>query len=307
MRIVYMGTPEFAVLPLERLCNDGHDIAAVFTQPDKPRNRGMTVSFSPVKEAALTRSLPVIQPASLKDDTVAQMIRGLEPDVIIAVAYGKLFPKNLLDLTPFGCLNIHASLLPKYRGAAPIQWAILNGETETGVTSMVMSEGMDSGDILFSKKVHIWDDETAGELHDKLSITAAQLLSETIEALTGGLAVGMPQEHDAATYAPMLTREMSMIDWTEPAINIKRKVRGLNPWPAATAQLGGKTCKILAVDIENKDHSHAPGDIVISSRRAIEVACIDGIVIIRELQAPGGKRMTSAEYLRGHFIGGCSL
>ena len=302
MRIVYMGTPVFAVAPLERLYVDGHDVVGVFTQPDKPRGRGMLVSYSPVKSSALAHGTHVYQPQTLKDGSTAEIISSLKCDVVVAVAYGKLLPKDLLILPPFGCINIHASLLPKYRGAAPIQWAILNGEKETGVTSMFMSEELDSGDIIFSRKTQIGENETAGMLHDRLSIHGAILLSETISALAIGVADRIPQDHDAATFAPHMTKSMSKIDWADCAINIKRKVYGLNPWPAATVELGGKTCKVYDVEIQCIEHVMPPGEIVKADNSGVVIACKDGFVEIKELQAPGGRRMRISEYLRGHAV-----
>ena len=303
MRIVYMGTPQFAVPSVERLHSDGHDIAAVFTQPDKPKNRGMKVSFSPVKEFALEHGIPVYQPGTLKDAETPELLHNLRCDLIAVVAFGKLLPREILELPPQGCVNIHGSLLPKYRGAAPIQWAVLNGEKETGVTSMYMSEQLDAGDILLCKKTPIGEDETSGELHDRLSILGAELLSETVSAIESGAAVRIPQDHDEATFAPPLSKGMSPIDWTKSARAIKCQVRGLNPWPVATAQLQpGTVCKIFSADIREQTHGAAPGEIVAAGVHGIDIACLDGIVTIRELQAPGGKRMAAADYLRGNPI-----
>ena len=303
MRIVYMGTPGFAVPPLERLHSDGHDIAAVFTQPDRPKNRGMKVAFPPVKEFALKHGIQVYQPGTLKDGEALELLRGLKCDLIAVVAYGKLLPREILELPPLGCVNIHGSILPKYRGAAPIQWAVLNGDKETGVTSMYMGEQLDAGDILLCKKTQIGEDETSGELHDRLSILGAELLSETVEAIANGTAVRIPQDHGEATFAPPLSKDMSPIDWAKPAREIKCKVCGLNPWPVATAQIQpGTVCKIFSVDIREQAHGTIPGEIVSAGAHGIDVACADGIVTIRELQAPGGKRMSAADYLRGNPI-----
>jgi len=294
-----MGTPEFASVSLEQLYGDGHDIAAVITQPDKPRNRGMKVSFNPVKELALAHGTPVYQPAGLRDGESAEILRGLECELIAVVAYGKLLPDVILELPPLGCINIHGSLLPKYRGAAPVQWAVLNGEAETGVTSMFMSAQLDAGDILLSEKTTIGVDETAGELYDRLSIMGAGILSETVEELKQGTAVRTAQNHSDATFAPPLKKDMSPIDWTQSAFCIKCKVRGLNPWPVATTEIGGTTYKIFAVDITDREYSGKPGDVVSTGQSGIEIGCADGTVLIKELQAPGGKRMAAADYLRG--------
>ena len=298
-----MGTPVFAAEPLKRLYSDGHDIAAIFTQPDKPRSRGMKVSFSPVKEVALAHGTQVYQPATLRDGTAADIIREVGCDIIVVVAYGKLLPGEVLELPPVGCVNIHASLLPKYRGAAPIQWAIMKGEAETGVTSMHMAQELDTGDIINCKKLLIGYDETAGELHERLSVAGAELLSETIDALYKGTASRVPQNHNDATFAPPLKKDISPIDWTDTAFNIKCKVRGLNPWPVATAELGGTVCKIFSVDIrDNISAKKRPGDIVSTGQHGIEVACADAAVLIKELQAPGGRRMPAEDYLRGNRV-----
>jgi len=300
MRIVFMGTPEFAAKSLERLYNDGHEIAGVFTQADKPRNRGMKLSFSPVKELALAHGTPVFQPDTLKDGVAANIIRELNCDLLALVAYGKILTKEIIELPPYGSINIHGSILPKYRGAAPIQHAILNGDTETGVTSQYIFEEMDAGDIILTKKTTIGEDETSGELFDRLCILGAELLSETVEAIEKGTARRTPQNPDKVTYAPKLTREMSPIDWTKKALEIKNKVRGLSPWPAATMELDGKTLKVFSVDINDKQTNTPHGSIIYTGKEGIEIACADGSVIIREVQAPGGKRMSAADYLRGN-------
>ena len=297
-----MGTPEFARAPLERLYGEGHDIAGVFTQPDKPSNRGMKVACGPVKELALSRRTPVFQPGTLRDGEAADILRGLRCDLIAVVAYGKILPRDILEMPPMGAVNIHGSLLPKYRGAAPIQWAVLNGERETGVTSMLMAEELDAGDVLFAKKTAIGEDETAGQLYGRLSALGAELLCETVGAISRGVAVPIAQDHSEATYAPPLNKGMAPIDWTETAHRIKCKVRGLDPWPVATAELNGKAFKVYRVEIGAIKADKAPGSIVSSGKHGIEVACADGTVVIKELQAPGGKRMASADYIRGHGI-----
>ena len=303
MRIVFMGTPAFATPSLERLYSDGHDVAAVFTQPDKPRNRGMKVSYSAVKEVAMVQGTQIYQPDSLKGSEAADAIRSLSCDLLVVVAYGKLLRRNILDLPPFGCINIHGSLLPKYRGAAPIQWAILNGETETGLTSMFIEEELDAGDMLLDVKTQIGEDETAGELQSRLSLLGAKLLSDTIAAIESGTAVRIPQDHAEATHAPMLDKSYSPIDWTQSAISIKQKVRALNPWPIATADFNGVVYKIFSVDVvESTQSGKMPGEIVEAGPQGLKVACSDAIVSIKELQAPGGKRMQAADYLKGNKI-----
>ena len=301
MRIVFMGTPVFASLSLERLYHDWGDVVAVITQPDKPRNRGMKVSYSPVKQLAMTHGTQIYQPATLKDSSVVDIIRKLSCDIIVVVAYGRLLPRVILDLPPYGCINIHASLLPKYRGAAPIQWAILSGETETGVTSMYMTDELDAGDVIYRKKIPIGENETSGELHDRMSVAGAELLNETLAGISRGTAARLPQVHAEASYAPPLEKGISPIDWTDSALNIKRKVRALNPWPVATAKFDERVYKIFSVDIvEKKAGVLSPGEIVSAGQHGIEVDCSDAAEIIKELQAPGGKRMAACEYLKGH-------
>jgi methionyl-tRNA formyltransferase len=297
-----MGTPDFAVQSLKRLYSDGHDIAGVFTQTDKPKNRGMKSSFSPVKELALSHNTPVYQPVKLRDGTAAVIIRELDCELIVVVAYGKILPKDILEIPPLGCINIHGSILPKYRGAAPIQHAVINGENETGVTSQFIAEQMDAGDIIFTKKIPIDDNETSGDLFKKLSILSAELLSETICAIEQGTVVRKPQDINEATYAPLLTRDMSPIDWNKSAHLIKCFVRGLSPWPTATMELDGTVLKVFAVDTTGEKTDVPPGSIVSLGQTGIEVACAEGTVIVKEVQAPGGKRMPAADYLRGKII-----
>jgi len=298
MKIIFMGTPDFARVSLERLYNDGHDIVGVFTQADKPQNRGMKVGVSPVKQLALEHDTPVYQPTKLS----AGVMDDLHCDLITVVAYGKKLTNEILEKPPLGCINIHGSLLPKYRGASPIQHAILNGEKETGVTSMYISEEMDTGDILYTLKTHIGDDETSADLYDRLGLLGAQLLSKTIDSIQRNDAVPKPQNHNEATYAPLLTKEISPIDWNTSAYMIKNKVRGLIPWPVATMELGGKTLKVYSVDITSNQTENIPGTIISHGKAGLEIACADGTVIIKQLQAPGGKIMSAADYLRGNPI-----
>lgn len=297
-----MGTPDFAIKPLERLYGDGHDIVGVFTQPDKPRSRGMKVVSSPVKELAITRGTPVFQPTTLRDGSALDVLSKLGCELIVVVAYGKLLPLKVLELPPLGCINIHGSLLPKYRGAAPIQWAVLNGEKETGVTSMYMAEELDAGDMLYKKRTIIGENETAGDVYTRLSILSAEVLGETIDAISRGEVVREPQNHAEATLAPPLKKDMSPIDWFDPADKIKNKVRGLNPWPVATAEFSGITYKVFSVEISDRKTTNTPGEIISAGSDGLAVACADRALVIKELQAPGGKRMMAADYLRGHKI-----
>jgi len=302
MKIIFMGTPDFAVKFLERLYKDGHDIVGVFTKEDKPKNRGMKLSFSPIKQLAVSHGTPVFQPKTLKDGNVAETIKQLNCDLIVVVAYGKLLPKEILDIPPHGCINIHGSILPKYRGASPVQHAVLNGEKETGLTSMYITEEMDAGDIIFVSKTFIGDDETSGELFERLSTIGPQLLSETIDAISQGSATRIPQNHDDATYAPLLTRDMSPIDWNKTAYEIKCMVRGLDPWPAATMEINNSTMKVYSVEITGNTTLKPPGSLISCGNNGIEVACSDGSILVKEVQAPGSKRMSTADYLRGNTI-----
>ena len=300
MRIVFMGTPDFALASLEKLYHDGHEILAVFTQPDKPKNRGMKLVASPVKQFALEKGLPVYQPLTLKDEEVQAQLRALNPELIAVVAYGRILPQAVLDIPEKGCVNLHGSLLPKYRGAAPIQRAVLNGDKVSGVTTMYMSAGLDSGDIIDVKETEIGEYETAGELFDRLMVIGADLLSETLVKIAEGRAERRPQIEQEATHAAMLSREESPVDWTRPAAEIINQARGLDPWPCAVAQIEGQSFKIFAVHRGQKTDK-APGSIVSAGKEGLEVACGDGnSVLICQLQAAGGRRMAAADYLRGH-------
>ena len=293
MRIVFMGTPAFAVQTLRRVVEDGWEVAAVYTQPDKPKNRGMKLMPTPVKEYALTKRLPVFQPESCRDEAVLEQLRGLEPDVILVAAYGKLLPQALLDIPKRAILNVHSSLLPQYRGAAPINWAVLNGDAETGVTIQYMAAELDAGDILLKKTTPIAPEEDAAQLYDRLAVLGGEAASEALARLRDGTASRTPQVYGPQyQYASLLSREMSPIDWTRPAQAIVNQVRGLLPWPCATAEADGARWKIYRAHV-GAGSGKAPG--------TIEAACGDGgSVVITELQAPGGRRMAAADYLRGH-------
>ena len=295
-----MGTPEFAAESLEKLYSVGHDIVGVFTQPDRPRNRGMKTTFSPVKQIALMNNTPIYQPISLKDDEIVSVVKRLQCDLIVVVAYGKKIPSDILNIPSLGCINIHASILPNYRGASPIQHAIINGDTETGVTSQYMSEEIDAGEILLIKKTPIGDDETSTDLFSRLSTLGAELLIETISAIEAKTVIPTLQNDDDVTYAPLLTKDMSPIDWSKTAHEIRCMVRGLQPWPTATTIIDEKTVKTFSVDVTNNMTSLLPGSIVSHGEHGIEVACSDGSIIIKELQAPGGKRMSAADFLKGN-------
>lgn len=301
MRIVFMGTPDFAVMPLRTLVEDGHEVVGVFTQPDKPKNRGMKLQAPPVKDYAIAQGLSVFQPEKVKDGTALGLLQSLRPDLIVVAAYGRILPREILDLPSLGCINIHSSLLPKFRGAAPIHWAILNGETESGVTIMHMVEELDAGDIIAYAKTPIDPDETVGELHDRLSIMGAALLSDTVVEIAAGRAQRSPQDPSGVSFAPMLSRALSPLDWTRPAVSLHNQVRGLTPWPSATATLGGKPFKIWKTKRTEERTQAEPGAIVRTAADGIHMACGDGgVLIIEELQAEGKRRMPAAEYLRGN-------
>lgn len=296
-----MGTPDFALESLKRLYADGHEILAVYTQPDKPKSRGMKLTASPVKQFALEKGLPVYQPVSLKDEAVQTQLQEMKPELIAVVAYGRILPQTVLDIPEKGCINLHGSLLPKYRGAAPIQRAVLNGEKVTGVTTMYMSAGLDAGDIIDMEKTEIGEYETAGELFDRLMVLGAELLSKTLAEIAAGQVRRQPQNAAQATLAPMLSREESPVDWGKPAAAIIDQVRGLDPWPCAVAQLQGQSFKIFALRRTGKSSTLAPGSIVSAGKEGLEVACGDGNTVwITQLQAAGGRRMAAADYLRGH-------
>lgn len=303
MRIVFMGTPDFAVPSLERLIADGHDIAAVYTQPDKPKNRGMKLTPSPVKEVALAHQIPVVQPQKLREEGVLETLAAYQPELIVVVAYGKLLPKALIDLPPKGCINVHSSLLPKYRGAAPINWAVINGEAETGVTIMDIAEALDAGDIISQAATPIDPNEPVETLHDRLAVMGAELLSRTVVSIADGTARRIPQEDSQSTYAPMLSRELSPIDWSRSAREIHNQIRGLTPWPATTMELSGSTFKVYAAEETGETTGKPAGTLVGTDKRGICMACGDGKVLrVLELQAPGKKRMKAPDYLRGHPI-----
>lgn len=307
MNIVFMGTPEFAVPCLKALAEGGENVSAVFSQPDKPKGRGYKLVPTPVKEYALSRGIPVYQPESLKKGEQAEeavkILRDTAPDLIVVVAYGKLLPKEILEIPKHFCINIHASLLPKYRGAGPIQWSILRGEHETGVTSMILGEGMDTGDILLKAVTPIGENETADSLHDRLSELGAKLLTDTVRAVYEGTAVPVPQNDDEATYAPMLTKDMCPIDFTKTAREVHCQIRGLSSWPCATTVIGGKRLKVYRSELDGVLHEGAPGEVCDKER--FTVICGDGYgVTFTEIQAEGGKRMRTADFLRGNRLFG---
>ena len=304
MRILFMGTPDFAVPSLEALLTAGHEVCGVFTQPDKPKNRGMKLQAPPVKEFALAHDIPVFQPETVKDGTALAIIRELAPELIAVAAYGRILPVDILDYPAYGCINVHSSLLPKYRGSAPIHWAILNGDAESGVTIMHMAKAMDAGDIIAQAATPIDPNETVEMLHDRLAQMGASLLVDVVERLKNGTATRTPQDESRVTYAPMLSRELSPLDWTRTARRLHDQVRGLIPWPATTTDIiGDQPVKVFEVEETGIRTDAAPGTIVAAGKQGIDVACGDGMLLrIKQLQAQGGKRMAAADYLRGHPI-----
>ena len=295
MRVFFMGTPDFAAVSLRALLDAGFDVAGVFTQPDRPVGRKQRL-------LAQERGIPVYQPIKLRDGAAAKIISDARPDVIAVVAYGRLLPKEILDIPPMGCVNIHGSLLPRYRGAAPIQWAVINGEKQTGVTAQFMAEAMDAGDIIAARATEILPGETAGELFERLAPLGGELLCDTLRALGSGCVERTPQREADATYAPPLTKELSELDFNAPGEKIVSKILGLDPWPVATAELSGVRFKIFRACFTKKPVSAAPGTVLSAGEGGLEVAVSDGSVTVTELQAPGGRRMKAADYLRGHPI-----
>ncbi len=303
MRIVFMGTPDFAAASLKKLIDKKYDIAAVFTQPDKPRDRGMKLSYSPVKELALENNIPVYQPTKLRDGTATELIKSLKPDILVVVAYGRILPDDMLEVPKYGAINVHASLLPKYRGAAPIQWAVLNGDKITGVTTMYLASEMDTGDIIYTSETEIGEFETSGELFDRLMIMGAELLDRTLRDIEAGTAPRTPQDHSKASYVKMLDKSLSPIEWAKTPREVIKQIYGLQPWPVATAELDGKVFKIYSAEYTQNKTDKAPGSVVSAGKKGIEIACLDGeTVLITELQAAGKKRMKASDYLLGHPI-----
>lgn len=301
MRLIFMGTPEFAAPAIDALIKAGHEIAAVFSQPDKPKGRGYTLTPPPVKVRALAHGIPVYQPTTMKDGEALKIFEEIKPDVGVVIAYGKILPKEILDAPKYGCINVHASLLPKYRGAAPIQWSVIDGEEKTGVTTMQMDVGLDTGDMLMKCETAIAPDETAGELHDRLSGMGAKLIVETLAALEKGELSPEKQDDALSCYAKMLTKELCAVDWTKDAQVIHNQIRGLSPWPVATAVLEGKKLKLHRSALAQGKEGAKCGEIICLD--PLTVQCGGGTAIeLREVQAEGKKRMTSADYLRGHKL-----
>ena len=301
MNVVFMGTPEFAVPTLEALVKE-HNVTAVVTQPDKPKGRGKKMMFSAVKEKALEYGLTVYQPEKVKDSDFVQVLKELAPDIMVVVAFGQILSEEILNIPKYGCINVHGSLLPEYRGAAPIQWSIIHGREYGGVTTMYMAKGLDSGDMILKAQEKIRDDDTYGSLYDRLSVIGADLLIKTLRLIESGEAPRTPQNEAEATAAPMITREMERINWNDRADNIVNLIKGLNPQPVAHTLLKGEKLKIWFAEKEGNGYTGTPGEIVDVRKKDFVVMTADGAVAVKEVQAQGGKKMTTDAYMRGHAI-----
>ncbi|EGO63249.1 methionyl-tRNA formyltransferase [Acetonema longum DSM 6540] len=303
MRTIFMGTPDFAVPCLERLISEGHEVVCVVTQPDRPKGRGRVLAAPPVKETAAAHQIPVLQPERIRNDQFITQLAALRPEVIVVVAFGQLLPKSLLDLPPLGCINVHASLLPRYRGAAPIHWAVINGEPVTGVTTMYMDAGMDTGDIILSDTTTITADQTTGELYEVLKLQGAELLAKTMQAIRSGTAPRKPQDHDLATYAPLLTREVERVNWKQSAAVVHNLIRGLNPWPGAYCLYQGKIFKLCRTRISgSEDTGKEPGTIIALSDYGVIVQTGRGTVELLELQPECRKKMNARDCAGGYCL-----
>lgn len=297
-----MGTPDFSVGTLEALIEAGHEVVLAVTQPDKPKGRGKEVQFSPVKETALAHGIPVFQPRRVRDPECVEELGKYWADVMVVIAFGQILPKEILEMTPYGCINVHASLLPKYRGAAPIQWAVIDGEPVSGVTTMQMDEGLDTGDMLLKTEVALDEKETGGSLHDKLASAGAKLCVRTLKELEAGRLVPEKQGESPTAYARMLDKKLGAIDWTRSACSIERLVRGLNPWPSAYTDWNGKTMKIWEADVTEAESGQTPGTVVAVQKNSFSVQTGKGQLVVKALQIPGKKRMDTGAFLRGYTL-----
>lgn len=308
MRIIFMGTPDFSVPTLEALVASEHEVVGVVTQPDKPKGRGKEIHMSPVKECALQHNIPVYQPVRARDEAFVDEMRALNPDVMVVIAFGQILPKSLLELPKYGCVNIHASLLPKYRGAAPIQWAVINGDEETGITTMMMDVEMDTGDILEKTVVKLDPEETGGSLFDRLSLLGGDLILSTLSKLEKGEITPVPQDHEKATYVKKISKSMGDIDWTMDAVSIERLVRGLNPWPSAFTRWNGKMLKIWEAKVLPDPDVKLPcGSVISASDEGLKIQTGAGVLCVTSLQLEGKKRMDTAAFLRGYQVAAGSM
>ncbi len=302
MRVIFMGTPDFAVGTLRAIYEAGHEVCLVVTQPDKPKGRGHAMQYTPVKEYAVEKGIEVFQPVKIREQEAVEKLRSCQADIMVVAAFGQILPKEILDMCPYGCINVHASLLPKYRGAAPIQWVIIDGEKESGVTIMQMNEGLDTGDMISKVAVPIEEKETGGTYHDKLAEAGAKLCVLTMEDIAAGKITKTPQRDEDSCYAKMLKKELGNIDFTKDASSIERLIRGLNPWPSAYTTLHGKTLKVWAADVEDKEYQGEPGTIVAKGKKSLVVKTGKGALAITELQLAGKKRMTTESFLLGYEV-----
>lgn len=302
MKIVFMGTPEFAVPCLQKIIDEGHEVVAVVTQPDKPKGRGKKLAMPPVKELALKYDIPVYQPLKAREESFVDTLKEMNPELIVVVAFGQILPKSILDIPKYGCVNVHASLLPRYRGAAPLNWVIINGEEKTGVTTMYMDEGLDTGDMILKSEIPLDDEITAGELHDKMMIDGAKVLKETIDLIEKGEAPREKQSNEDTCYSPIMNKSLGNIDWKKSAIDIHNLVRGINPWPSAYTTYEGQTMKIWKTKVIDKNSNKDPGTIISIDKEGINVSTSEGILQIKEIQMAGKKRMEVPEYIKGNNI-----
>ncbi|MGY5266105.1 methionyl-tRNA formyltransferase [Clostridium thiosulfatireducens] len=302
MKIVFMGTPEFAVPCLQKIIDEGHEVVAVVTQPDKPKGRGKKLAMPPVKELALKYDIPVYQPLKAREESFVDTLKEMNPELIVVVAFGQILPKSILDIPKYGCVNVHASLLPRYRGAAPLNWVIINGEEKTGVTTMYMDEGLDTGDMILKSEIPLDDEITAGELHDKMMIDGAKVLKETIDLIEKGEAPREKQSNENTCYSPIMNKSLGNIDWKKSAIDIHNLVRGINPWPSAYTTYEGQTMKIWKTKVIDKNSNKDPGTIISIDKEGINVSTSEGILQIKEIQMAGKKRMEVPEYIKGNNI-----
>lgn len=302
MKIVFMGTPEFAVPCLQKIIDEGHEVLGVVTQPDKPKGRGKKLSMPPVKELALKYDIPVYQPIKAREESFVETLKEINPELIVVVAFGQILPKSILDIPKFGCVNVHASLLPKYRGAAPLNWVIINGEEKTGVTTMYMDVGLDTGDMILKSEIPLDDEITAGELHDKMMIDGAEVLKETIDLISQGKAPREKQDDENTCYSPIMDKSLGNIDWKKPAKEIHNLIRGVNPWPSAYTTYENQTMKIWKTKVLNEKSNNEPGTIISVDKEGIKVCTADNLILISEIQMSGKKRMIVSEYIKGNTI-----
>lgn len=302
MKVVFMGTPEIATGCLQKLIDEKYDVIGVVTQPDKPQNRGKKLGMPPVKELAIKYDIPVYQPQKAREESFVQILKELNPDIIVVVAFGQILPKSILDIPKYGCINVHVSLLPKYRGAAPINWVIINGEQKTGVTTMYMDEGLDTGDIILTEEFDLDDSITAGELHDKMMVIGANTLIKTLDLIEKDCAPRIKQNHDEHTYAPMMNKSLGEINWNKNAWDIHNLVRGVNPWPSAYTIYNGSTMKVWKTKVLNESSDKIAGTIIKVDKDGIRVSTNDKVILIEEIQMPGKKRVTVSEYIKGNSI-----